>query len=746
VPQSDVYYTLKPYLPYRVRMLFRRILARNLSREHSAVWPINEQAGKKPANWPGWPGGSKFAFVLTHDVENLGGYSKTLQLMQLEKDLGFRSSFNFIPEDEYQLTREMRQELESNGFEVGVHDLHHDGKLFRTREEFASKARHINNYIHAWGAHGFRSGFMRHNLQWAHELDVMYDASTFDTDPMEPQPDAAMSIFPFWNELNGNGYVELPYTLPQDSTLYLLLKEQGPVTWKHKLKWLAEKGGMVLLDSHPDYISFNRENATMATYPAKWYREFLEHVKETCAGQYWNPLPRELACWYRLTLKDPSLSPDAALEQTHKLMAKPRAFAPGKRFAQTQPKRVLMITHSIYETDNRVARYANALAERGDNVEVLALKRDARLPDTETIGKVLVHRMQLRSRKDQRGQGSYLMPILKFWLKSSAKLSWKHLRNRYDVIHVHNVPDFLVFAAWLPRITGARVILDIHDMVPEFYASKFRVDDGSMTVKSLKFVERISARFAHHVIISNHLWHKIYVERSVELGRCSVFINRVDSKLFYQRECSRKDGKQIIMFPGGLQWHQGLDIAIRAMVIVRQKLPNAEFHIYGDGNMKDDLVALAKELNLGDAVKFFEPLPAAQIAQAMADADAGVVPKRADSFGNEAYSTKIMEFMSVGVPVVVSSTKIDRFYFNDKVVRFFESGNHTALAEGLVEVLTNEKVRREMVANATQYASENSWEARKSDYLLLVDSLCSTSRNIKRSGPLTQSVTVDAAA
>jgi glycosyltransferase involved in cell wall biosynthesis len=342
---------------------------------------------------------------------------------------------------------------------------------------------------------------------------------------------------------------------------------------------------------------------------------------------------------------------------------------------------------------------------------------------------VRVHRLQLRTRKDQQARGAYLLPLLRFWFLSSAWLSWKHLRRRYDTVHVHNVPDFLVFAAWLPRLTGSKIILDIHDMVPEFYASKFHVAQASPAVKLLRKVERAAAMFSDHVIISNHLWHRVFIGRSAHEGKCSVYINRVDSKVFYPRDRSRNDGKLIIMFPGGLQWHQGLDIAIKALARITEKLPQAEFHIYGDGNMKDELAALVKELNLTAKVRFFDPLPASQIAQVMADADLGVVPKRADSFGNEAYSTKIMEFMSVAVPVVVSSTKIDRFYFNDSVVRFFESGNEQAMAEAMLEVLGNEELRRGMVGRASEYAMLNSWDVRKADYLQLVDSLCSVSRN-----------------
>src|SRR5262249_55376947 len=145
----------------------------------------------------------------------------------------------------------------------------------------------------------------------------------------------------------------------------------------------------------------------------------------------------------------------------------------------------------------------------------------------------------------------------------------------------------------------------------------------------------------------------------------------------------------LIVFPGGLQWHQGLDIAIRAFAILRQRLPDAGFDIYGEGNMKPQLVALASELGLQDAVRFHEPRKLHDIAQIIADADLGVVPKRADSFGDEAYSTKIMEFMAVGVPVVVSSTRIDRHYFDDGVVRFFPSGDHEALAVAMYETLSD---------------------------------------------------------
>ena len=650
-----------------------------------------------PNNWPGWPEGKKFAFVLTHDVEGSAGLGKCRQLMRLDRQAGFRSSFNFVPEGEYTVPPGLRHELRQEGFEVGVHDLHHDGKLYRSLKSFSAKSKRINHYLRKWDASGFRSGFMHHELEWLHDLEIQYDMSTFDTDPFESQPDGVTTIFPFWvTGPNGRGWMELPYTLPQDSSLFLLLRETSSTIWKQKLEWIVANGGMVLLDAHPDYMNFGANPVAVNEYPSAWYQEFLEHVATQYAGQFWHALPRELAAYCA-------------------------TFRPARCY--NVPKRIGMITHSVYDSDNRVRRYAEALSERGDIIEVVSLKRDSRQPDTETINGVHVHRVQQRSGKNEKKRSAFLLPLLRFWLVSAVWLARHNRHHRYDLIHVHNIPDFMVFAAWHPRMTGARIILDIHDIVPEFYASKFHLSADSLGVKILKLVERLSASFADHVIISNHLWYKTYITRSAPEKKCSVYVNQVDQKVFYRRTNIVKNGKVVILFPGGLHWHQGLDIGIRALVTVREKIPQAQFHIYGDGNMKDELVALTGELGLTDKVRFFDPLPAPQMAQVMATADLGIVPKRADSFGNEAYSTKIMEFMSLGVPVVVSSTKIDRYYFDDTVVQFFESGNHEALATAMLDVLCQKELRDRLVNNSLQYAATNSWNTKKSDYLKLVDSL-----------------------
>ena len=166
-----------------------------------------------------------------------------------------------------------------------------------------------------------------------------------------------------------------------------------------------------------------------------------------------------------------------------------------------------MVTHSFYESDNRVLRYAESLAQRGDHVDVVALRRAPDFAREEAIHGVNLFRIQDRFSKDSQAKsGSFLWPLLRFLAASSWWLTRRHRRRRYDLVHVHNIPDFLVFAAWYPKFTGAKVILDIHDIVPEFFASKFGVSEGSRLVRGLRFVEKVSAAFSHHVILANHLW------------------------------------------------------------------------------------------------------------------------------------------------------------------------------------------------------------------------------------------------
>ena len=303
---AKIYYILKPFIPRPLQIFLRRRVALRKRQFFEHLWPIDEKASKPPHGWVGWPGHKRFALVLTHDVDTAQGQEKCHQLIKLEQGLGFRSSFYFVPE-RYHVVPELRHYLSRNGFEVGVHGLKHDGKLYASKTIFQKRASKINHYLKEWESVGFRSPSMHYNLDWLHDLAVEYDASTFDTDPFEPQSYGMQTIFPFWVHGNSdqNGYVELPYTLPQDSTLFVLLKEKTIDIWKHKLDWIVEKGGMALLNVHPDYMNFDGENLAIDEYLAEYYEEFLEYIRTKYKGEYWHVLPRDMArFWARNVGKD----------------------------------------------------------------------------------------------------------------------------------------------------------------------------------------------------------------------------------------------------------------------------------------------------------------------------------------------------------------------------------------------------------------------------------------------------------
>ena len=303
----DVYYFLKPLLPKSFWLYLRKKRISLIRKSSGHIWPIDENAAKKPEGWQGWPDGKHFAFVLTHDVETARGQQKCHLLAELEMRNGFRSSFNFVAED-YAVDNELRRFLREQRFEVGVHGLTHRGNLFRSEKTFLEQVPKINRYLREWDAVGFRAPSMFRNLQWLKKLDIEYDCSSFDTDPFEPQPDGVGRIFPFLvhNDPSCRGYVELPYTLPQDSTLFVTMNEESIDIWKRKLDWIAENGGMALLNVHPDYLRFDDGKMKLLEYPVKFYEEFLKYVESRYHGQYCHLLPRDVARYWKAAYSDRS--------------------------------------------------------------------------------------------------------------------------------------------------------------------------------------------------------------------------------------------------------------------------------------------------------------------------------------------------------------------------------------------------------------------------------------------------------
>jgi hypothetical protein len=294
-----VYYEIKPAIPRRLQITLRRLLVLRAKRRYRDIWPINTKAGTHPERWKGWPHNKKFALVLTHDVDTVKGEDRCLELMKLDKNAGFRAAFYFVP-GRVRKSATIIPELKKNGFEVGVHGLLHNGKLFKSRTVFQERAAFINRFISKWEAVGFRGDCMHRELNWIHDLNILYDASTFDVDPFEPQPDGTTTIFPFNVEcpISGKRYVELPYTLPQDFTLFVIMREKNIDIWKNKLDWIAANGGMAMVITHPNYINFEGNRLAIDEYRVDFYADLLAHVKHKYGNLFWHALPSEIARYW----------------------------------------------------------------------------------------------------------------------------------------------------------------------------------------------------------------------------------------------------------------------------------------------------------------------------------------------------------------------------------------------------------------------------------------------------------------
>ena len=278
-------------------MYIRRYAVKHNRSKFEDIWPINKSVIDKKLDNALWPEGKDFAFILRHDVETERGVERCRSLAEIDMNHGFKASFNFVPH-RYETDSLLRQHLIEIGFEIGVHGLTHDGKLYSSKKIFKDRAIIINKFIEQWNAFGFYSPAAHHNLDWLHDLNIEYDSSTFDTDPFEPQPDPVNTIFPFVVMKHPDvpdSYVEIPYTLPQDFTIYILMEEKTNEIWKRKLDWIAENGGVAFLNTHPDYMYFHQGRKKITEYPVELYSEFLQYVSAKYKNRYWHVIPRELA-------------------------------------------------------------------------------------------------------------------------------------------------------------------------------------------------------------------------------------------------------------------------------------------------------------------------------------------------------------------------------------------------------------------------------------------------------------------
>ncbi len=402
---------------------------------------------------------------------------------------------------------------------------------------------------------------------------------------------------------------------------------------------------------------------------------------------------------------------------------------------QIEPaKRHCMVVHAYYPLGEvRVQREAEALLDRGYQVDVICL-RHAGEPATDSHHGANIYRLPVQRHK-RHGVVVQFLEYLAFFALAFAKLTSLHIRLRYDVIQVHNLPDFLVFAAFVPKLSGVPVILDLHDLMPEFFASRFGAGRASLPMKAIRLQEKLACRFADHVITVTEHWRQSLIKRGVPPDKCTVLMNLADPRVFKKTApppSKSQTGDQFrLIYHGSIPCRYGLDLVLRAMDQVRAEISGIYFDIVGHGEHLPELIRLATELHLEDHVSFEGIMPVESLPERIVAADLAVVPYHSDVFTDELLPTKLLEYVAMGVPAIVSRTTGISAYFDETMVQFFTPGNVQELADSIRTLYRDRERLATLARNAAQFNLRYNWETQSADYARLVERLGKSKRKHK---------------
>lgn len=381
--------------------------------------------------------------------------------------------------------------------------------------------------------------------------------------------------------------------------------------------------------------------------------------------------------------------------------------------------KVLMIVYTRYSLDTRVQREAETLArDSGFEVSVLTPKENS-VPRTYACDGVVVK--ELDSDK-YRGEYriKYIWSYLKFTLFAFAQCTIASLHGNVDIVHVHNMPNFLVFSALVPRILGKKVILDVHDSVPETFFSKF--SHHSRTIfRMLCLEERLSCAFASKIICVNHVQRKIMIERKLPKDKITVFMNVPDHRVFDSRKLQKynskkKDGFKIV-YHGTITKRLGIDLAIQAFSLLMERIPNLEFHLWGEGEFLEECIEISAKVAGGHNIYFHGTVNSHVLPDVLKDMDLGIVSNRKDEATQMMLPVKMLEYIALGIPVVVPKLKGIEYYFSDEMVCYFEPENVASIVNAVLRIYQNESLRKNQTEKAKAFLVRYGWQKQCTDFI-----------------------------
>jgi glycosyltransferase involved in cell wall biosynthesis len=388
-------------------------------------------------------------------------------------------------------------------------------------------------------------------------------------------------------------------------------------------------------------------------------------------------------------------------------------------------KSICILLQSHYEIDIRVRRKAEALVSAGYDVDLLAVRSVYSKAKNYNLGGVNVYTLSLGRKRGSRLR--YAFEYFTFFFWSLYKVSVLMRKKHYAVIDINNLPDFLVFAAIYPKWKGAKLVLDMHEITPEFYISKYKIKADSWLVRLLQFVEKISFNFVHQVITINKPIEDLLVSRGLPRSKSTIIMNSVDEEFFKAASTSSDSSPTfdarpdfVMMYHGTITHIYGLDIAIEAFGMVHQDMPGAELWILGTGPEVSSLEQLARKLMLESKVKFVGLVRPIHIPHWLKMCDVGILPTRQDVFLDLSSSGKLSEYVIMGKAVISSRLKTIRHYFSEDALAYFEPHNASDLGQQMTSLYKDPSRRARLAERAMEEYLPIRWGVMKQRYLRLM--------------------------
>ncbi len=389
-------------------------------------------------------------------------------------------------------------------------------------------------------------------------------------------------------------------------------------------------------------------------------------------------------------------------------------------------KRVCVVRHGYYPEGTRIYKEIRALVDSGHEVDVICLSGFGR-SGCEQMGGVRVYRMPHTHRRGSKVR--YMLMYIFSILLMGLVLSLLYCRRRYACIQVNTLPDALVFITILPRLFGARVLLDLHEPTPELLLSKY---NGNVHKHLLHFqilIERWAIRYAHRVITVNDTIRQRFIERGADPEKIAV-IRNVPAEDFGTSAPPRTPHEGLaLMTHGTLQPRYGHSVLLRALPLIRDRLDGVHLVVAGRGETEDELKRLTAELGCEGIVTFTGPVSHRRIAELITEADIGIVPLLPGPFSELCQPNKLFEYMALKVPVVAVRLPAIEESFDDSCLQYFTAGDAQDLANSIVTLAENKTRRESLAENAfTRYQTTLCWREAKKEYIRIVDKLIESGR------------------